>query len=499
MNNKAIEILKTFSKDEIKRFDDFLCSPFYNKSKKLITFYRALIRFYPAFESGQLNDKYLSKKISPELEFNKQTFNRLFFDLHHCAEEFLMTLNFRNSYAELQNCLREELFNRKLYKFIKDNIKQVKSKLDSFPEISPEHYINMFYLHTDINNLKKITLPRSGEVNIKSQLQSVTERAKHTSYLFATEMVRMYENFMTFDKSFDIVKETEFINSVFDKIDFEELLKILIKHSGGTRYEYYLINYLQMLMAFSNFENDKYYYEYKNTLNRNINFLNINEKRFHFGRLIRYCMQKREGGDQYNKFNFELFNIYEFILNNENYKSSVMHYFPTEFFRSILIHSLRLKKYKWTIEFIKKHTKLLDPARKKNIYHYSMALYYFHRKMYKDSMFNLNKIIFDNFVFKMDYKSMMLIIYFEMEQYESALSLIDSYNHFLAKDSTLSITVRKRQKRFINLINNLINFKTSAKKNPSYYYDRTVDSDLLFADWIRDKYISLNILPKKAV
>ena len=130
-------------------------------------------------------------------------------------------------------------------------------------------------------------------------------------------------------------------------------------------------------------------------------------------------------------------------------------------------------------------------------YHiYQYLLSWAHRKMYKDSLSNLSKIIFDHFHFKLDYKNMMLITYFEMEQYESALSLIDSYNHFLAKDSTLSISVRKRQKRFINLINNLIQFKTSAKKTSSYYFDRTVDSDLPFADWIRDKYISLNILPK---
>ena len=499
MNNKAIEILKTFSKDEIKRFDDFLCSPFYNKSKKLVNFYRALIKFHPGFDSAFLDEKSLSKKISPDLEFNKLTINRLFFDLHHCAEEFLMILNFKESYHESQDFLRDEFFKRRLYKSVEDNIKQAKSRLDSYPEICADYYINMFHLHTDINNHKKITIPHSNEVNIKSRLNNLSERAKHTSYFFATEMIRMYENFMTFDKSYDIAKESEFINSVFEKIDFEELLKLLITHSGGKRHESYLISYLKMLMAFSNIENEKFYFEYKSTLIQNIKFLSINEKRFHFGRLIRYCMIKRERGDQYNKFNFELFNVYEFILKNENYKSSIKQYFPPEFFRSILFHSLRLKKYKWTIEFIKKHIKLLDPARKKNMYHYSMALYYFHRKMYKDSMSNLNKIIFQEFLYKLDYKSMMLIIYFEMEQYESALSLIDSYNHFIAKDSTLSISVRKRQKRFINLINNLIQFKTSAKKTSSYYFDRTVDSDLLFADWIRDKYISLNILPKKAV
>ncbi|HMQ70519.1 MAG TPA: hypothetical protein PKC58_16200 [Ignavibacteria bacterium] len=499
MNNKAIEILKTFSAEEVKRFDDFLCSPFYNKSKKLISFYRILMKYYPSFDSAKLDEKSLSAKVSPDLEFNKMTINRLFFDLHHCAEEFLMILNFRESYYESQDYLRDEFFKRRLYKFVDDNIKQVKSRLDTNADICAEYYINMFHLHTDIKNLKKITVPHSNEYNLKSQLDSLSERAKNISYLFATEMVRTYENFLTFDKAYNIKKESEFLNSVFEKINFEDLLKLLIDNSGGTRNESYLICFLRMLNAFSNIENDKFYSEYKNTLILNMKDLSVYDKRFHTGRLIRYCMIRREKGDQYSKYNFELFNVYEYILNNEIYKTGIMQDFPPEFFRSIIFHSLRLKKYKWTIEFIKKYTKQLKPSRKKNMYHYSMALYYFFRKMYKDSLSNLNKIIFDDFFYKLDYRNMMLIIYFEMEQYESALSLIDSYNHFLAKDSTLSLSIRKRQKRFINLMNNLVQFKTTSKKTSSYYFDRTVDSELPFADWIRDKYISLNILPKKAV
>jgi len=499
LNNKAIDILKTFSRDEIKSFDEFLCSPFYNKSQKLINFYRALIRFYPAFDSKLLDEKALSKIISPELEFNKQTSNRLFYDLHHCAEEFLMILNFKESFHESQVYLRDELFKRKLFKFDEDNIRLVKGKLDKYPQIGADFFINMFHLHTDIHNLKKKTTSDTNEIIIKSAAENVSERAKHICILFVSEMVRNYEYIMTVDKSYNIEKESEFIISVFNKIDFPDFLKTLIAVSEGTRYEHYLSAYYNMLVAFSNFDNEKYYYDYKKSLLVGRDQLSLDQLRFHIGRLIRYCMNKRESGEQYDKFNFELFRVYEFLLEIENFNTSIVHYFPEMLFKTILLHSLRLRKYKWAIEFIKKYTKKLPPERKINMYHFSMAQYYFYRKMYKDSLFNLNKIKFDLFLFKIDYKNMMLVIYFEMEQYESALSLIDSYNHFLAKDSTLSLTVRKRQKRFINLINNLIQFKTTAKKTSSYYFDRTVDSDLPFADWIRGKYISLNILPKKAV
>lgn len=498
MENKAIYILKTFSKKDIKSFESFLYSPFYNQSKKLIKLYNALIKFHPSFNSKFLSEKRLSKKISPDLEFNRYTLNRLFFDLYHCEEKYLLIKSLEDN-PRSQDLLRGEFFKRKLYKLIEKNIYLGKKNLESNKDLNADYYLNMFNLYTDIHNLATITSSKSNKLRIKNNFDTLTKRGMYLTYFFVTEIIREYENLLTHNKTFNNDTNLNFINEIFTKFDFPELLKVLIHNAGNSTYSNILHIYLALLLTFSNLDKEKYYFNYKKVFLANINNLSIDEKRFHFGRLIRYCMMKREVSESYNKFNYELFNVYEFILKNENYKSAIMNYIPVELYRSILLQALRLKKYTWTIEFIKKYSKLINPSRRKNIYHFSMAEYYFQRKMYKDSRHNLHKIIFDEFVYKLDYKNLMLITNFELKEFDSALDLIESYKRFLSKDKTLSASSKKRHKNFINIVQNLIHYKTSANKISTYHIEKVFDYDMPYSNWVKDKMLELDIKLRKAI
>lgn len=491
--------MKTFSIDDVKRFEQFLNSPFFNQSKKLIKLYNVLIRFYPAFNSKFLSEQNLNKRVSPDLDFNRFTMNRLFFDLYRCEEKFLLIKSLEADPIKSQDLLRREFFERKLFKLIDKNIRFVTKNLDSNTNINAEYYLNKINLNTDMCNLTTITLSKSNKFHIKTKFEGLSDRAKYITYFFVTEMIREFENFSTHDKTYNIERNFNFIKNIFTVVDFPGLLRMLISNSGNPAYSNNLNVYLALLLTFSNMENEEYYFGYKKKLYSNLSDLSVDEKRFHFGRLIRYCMMKREVQDQYNKFNYELFNVYVFVLNNENFKSSVMKYIPVELYRSILLHSLRLKKYKWSIEFIKKYSKLINPEKRKNIYYYSIAEYYFHRKMFKDARHNLHKITFDEFIYKIDYKNLMLIANYELKEYESALSLIDSYKRFLGNDNTLSRDSRQKHKSFINIVKNLIQYITSANKVSTYHFEKAFDYDLPFSSWVKEKIEELNIKSRQAI
>lgn len=351
----------------------------------------------------------------------------------------------------------------------------------------------MFKLSTDVCNLFTITSSKNNSSQIKKKSEDISERAKFITYFFVTEMIREYENLLTHEKTYNSERNLAFVKDIFAIFDFKEVLRKLISSAVNPSYSANFSAYLSMLLTFSNPGNEAYYYKYKKNLHRSLNDLSADEKRFHFGRLIRYCMSKRESGDKHTKFDVELFNIYEFILKNEIFKSSVTNYMPVELYRSILLNALRLKKYKWTIEFIKKYSKSLKPDKSKNIFYYSKAEYYFHRRMYKDAMHNLQKITFDEFIYKMDYRNLMLIASYELKEYEGVIDMIDSYKHFLSNDDSLSGNSRKRHRRFINLIRTLVMHKTSANKVSSYFMKKDLVCDLPHSSWITEKFAECGI------
>ncbi|MEO8446878.1 MAG: hypothetical protein ABI528_05250 [bacterium] len=491
--------MKTFSREDLKRFRDYLHSPFFNKSRKLSKFYEELIKFHPAFDSKYLSEKTLSRKICPEIPFNKLTVNSLFFDLSSLAKNYIKIIAVENNSVEADDLMRREMMNRRMFGLMEANIELTHRKLENEGNINANYYVNMFYLLTDEYNMNKINKPKSNSEKVNSTIDILTERGKMILFFFITEMVREYENILTLSKTYDTGSDTNFIVDLFNNVDFFALIETVIEKEGDTKYGKILKLYLELLQTFSDFDNEKNYHRYKRSIIKYSSVLSPDEKRFHFGRLMRYCMFKNQLSKPDNRFGIELFNIYEYILKNENYRSSVMNYMPVELYRNMLLHGLRLKKYTWTVNFIKKYSKVLHPGRRENISHFSMAEYCFSRKMYRKVKLHLNKIIFEEFIYKLNYRNILLMTHFELGEFENALYLIDSYKHFLANDTTFSTDNKKRHIKFVNIVHKLILHKTTPNRISSYYIDKEYDENFPYKDWINEKISDTSDKIKKAV
>jgi len=493
MRHKVLEILKTFSPEEIKQFGIFLNSTYCNKSKRVSRLFNSLINFYPDFDSDSLTDELLSKDISPSLIYKCSTMKVIFSKLLKAAENYLIINNILDKKFEANDILRAELFKRKLFKFIGSNLRDSEKELESNIGFDAYYYINKFRLATDKSNLFYIVKPQHNKNSIFSDINIVNERGRYLIYFFVTEMIKEYDNLITMQSKFNPGSDSGFILDFFERIDFLELVNYLIKNSESKKYSGIFKTYLALLNAFRNFKNEEYYFEYRKQIIKNVNIFSMDERRFHFSRIMKYCILKRKAVLTSTNFDNELLKIYSYILKNEFYKSSVSDYIPAELFRNILLLGLRLKKYRWVIDFIKKYYKKLNPKRRKNIYNYSLAEYYFNRKMYKEALPYFHKVIPEDFMFKMDLKNLLLIAHFELKNYESALSLIDSYYHFLSKDKTLSIAQKKIYKSFANAVHRLIIEKTSPNKSFNYTLELSLKDDFPYKEWVNKKILEMSI------
>src|SRR5438445_227697 len=74
---RLIEILKTFDKDELKRFGRFIDSNYFNTNERIAILFKSLKKFYPEFESNDLNAQYLTFRTFMELCNLTQSLNVL--------------------------------------------------------------------------------------------------------------------------------------------------------------------------------------------------------------------------------------------------------------------------------------------------------------------------------------------------------------------------------------------------------------------------------------
>lgn len=494
ISHKIIEILSTFSKDDIKRFREYLNSPFFNKSAKLIKLFEVLIEFYPEFNSKNLTEEKIFKKVNPGLNFNISTLRNLLFDLANAADDFLTVTNFCRRNIEKADFLRDELFQRNLSKQLDSVIKKSVIIMNDVKNFDSAYYINKFKLTIDILNFNSMVIQKMDRNSIENAIDNLTENGKSITQLFAKEICRLYDNLNTHKTAYDINSENNFVFGLFGIMDFEKILRFVSENSGDKVVSIIFSLYLANYLAFSRMDNIQYYYDYKNLVMKEIDNLEVDIIRSHTINLIRYCIikSKLNNCDESDLFKKERFEIYNLTLENKFYKSDISPYIPIELYRPALKLGLELKKYDWAFNFIKKFKTEFPPERRENIYNFSCAEYYFCRGKYAEAMKSFHKVKFDHFMFKVDMKNLMLKTYYELDLYDNALSLIDSYKHFLANDITLSVIEKKINKNFVNTVQKMILYRTSGNKAGKYLIESEFKKVMINKEWAQEKFEQLD-------
>ncbi len=87
--SSAIEIISTFSKEDLDLFSDFLKSPYFNKIKNAVKLYTEIKRYAPGFDNENIDKEKLWKKIFPGKEYNYGTMKNLIHEFTRLAEKFV--------------------------------------------------------------------------------------------------------------------------------------------------------------------------------------------------------------------------------------------------------------------------------------------------------------------------------------------------------------------------------------------------------------------------
>lgn len=87
---KAIRLIQSFSPDTLKRLEDFLNSPYFNKSEALVNYFQALksLGFGEGIEPDSLSEK-AWKRAFPKKKFSKSYFDKLNSDLFSNLKTFI--------------------------------------------------------------------------------------------------------------------------------------------------------------------------------------------------------------------------------------------------------------------------------------------------------------------------------------------------------------------------------------------------------------------------
>jgi len=85
----VVQILRSFSKQEMKEFDKVVCSPFFGGSAYIYKFWRELKKYYPEFKEEKIERKKLFAALYPTKKYDDAVIRKIASLLHNMAERYI--------------------------------------------------------------------------------------------------------------------------------------------------------------------------------------------------------------------------------------------------------------------------------------------------------------------------------------------------------------------------------------------------------------------------
>jgi len=467
---KLIKILKSFSKSEIRRFSCFVKSFYRTGESKIIKLLREVVNYFPEFEDKNFTKQSLFNKLYPKKPYNDATIRKLISYLRNLAEEFLIHQNLKRNDIVRNLYLLKELSLRRADSLFEQTAALVEKQTKKYAK-NTAFYYNRFRLLNIINShygLRKRSIAVS----------NYQKEADSFFHYFFIEALNIY---------IYLANEKGISNREFDMILFNEVMSHL-NNNPYTEITSIPVYYNCLMLILT--EEEKYFQilkEIKKTLDNKINY---DELRIMYIVLQNFCVSRVKKG--IIKFKWEAFELQkESISGGFHLSGERIHTFT---FLNIVSEAASVGESLWGESFIQKYRHLLEAEHEFDIVNLSYAKCEFSRKEYEKALTRLGKINMENSQFKLSVKTLMLMIYYELNSYDSAISLLDTYKHFIARDKFLPKADRQNRLKFAKYFKEILNLKTGMNKDINLVKMNVLSTDnFVEKEWFLGKIDELKL------
>ncbi len=476
-NSSIISLINSFSINELKELKNFIISPYFNQNENVIKLFDYLISTNET-DRKKLTKQELHKYIFKDQKFSNENIKTIIYLLSRLCEKFMVISSFENEEIEYNKRLLSVLDNKGLDKHF---TKLLKRTLSRFPKESGVG-LNTIYNHSEYERtIIEYYTKRNNETEMFAHEQKLSEN------LIAAFLVDMFKQYNIFWRTgyLDNIKVHEFTSVMLSSIDLPKLFSIFDKEKYI--YKNLLLPYFDIYSFLKDEENKFNIMSLKESIINNKD-ISDNEKFILSTILVNtiYYKNLKSG----NEFTNELFEAFKLLL--ELYKYSGELHLRYTIFSNVLRIGLQLGEFEWTENFIKNSHVLLEPSIKENMFNYSSAYLSFAKNEFDKCLEYESKINFDTFQQRYYLRDLRLCSLYELGKFETALNLIDSYKHFIKKDTSYTAKMKHGYMLFLGFINDLIRLKLGlSRKNIGDINTKLQGSIPMRKDWLLRKFDEL--------
>ena len=454
LKSTLLEILRTFSKQELIKFEDFVRSPYFNKKENVLKLFLDIKKYSPELTDEALKKEKVWNRLFPGQIYNYGIMKNLIFDLSKLSEKFITNIRFNSDEFKKDEYLANELLRRELQSIYINKF----SKIDSEPDLQ---YLseNNLGINDYLNYKSKLfEINWSFQVNFDQGSRSEKDlQNSHDLYQLTGFLLFLFEAYRiavinNLDKNLDNDNNT--VTKVLELIlPGIEIIIQSVNQNSKTNSVYLNIYFLMYLALKENTESR--YLDFKKIVFDNLNILpKFTLQNIHLSLLTVFAKLNNT-----DKNLIEVIDIYDSLIENNLITERNTGIVPIHIFNNYISGCFYLSDPVKIENFANRFLNKLDPKHMENSKKYVKFMISFLNKDFDSALMCISLIDVTYPMQKITLKSQKAMCLYEIGDYEMFLNEFDNMKHFVKNNSFITDEFNKRFNLLFTVIKSLFNLK----------------------------------------
>lgn len=445
-----IKILKKLSVKEMNEFEKLVRSPFFNNHTTLIKLFSELKKYYPQFADKNITKEHLFHTINNGKRYDDKLFRKYLSRLNKLAEEYLNILQTR-----LENCRKElnvllQLSNRDVNEVYSRKLKEVEKSIERENKIEGVDYLLKHQLYT----LKYNHETTGNDITSKNEdlIASYDNLVNYFLFFSSSFLTQVDSN----QYSYSSAEDKYPLNILLDSSKIEEYIEKTKKlnNTGNKNRIFFFEIILNDLKMNSPDDGLNSFKKLKKLVYKNSDKLSDPMLYYLLQKMNVFCILESAKGKL--DMNREIFENYKMLMEKDLFNKDNTAVLSLLDFRVILSSALKNNEYDWAEKFINEKVHLLKEELRINVRYYGNAVLLFYNKNYTGALEQISRIKYESHPITVDIYILKLKIFYMLGHYDSAVSVEDSFRHFISGNKLISdfhkVTLRNFLKYFKSII-----------------------------------------------
>ncbi len=459
-NNRLKVLFSTLDPKEIRNFQKFIRSPFFNKEQILIDFFDFLVNYQRRSKAFPSKEK-ISLHLFPEQVYKDVRIRLLMSSLHKLIEHFLVYNRFFQNPIQFKIQLAKAYRLRNLPKHFEKNYRASQQLQEADSLRGAEYYFDKYQLqleHYRFISIKKRTEDLYlQELSNTIDLSFIILKLRQSCYILAHQQV--------YKKHYDF-----------------GLLEAVIEYAQqkGQLTVPAVAMYYYCYLMLKNPNNGTHFNDFQQLIFKHGDKFPESEIRDLYLLAINYCIKRiNDGNEIFRSKTLELYKngLSEKFLLEDNILSRFT-------YNNIVAAGLMNKEFDWVNTFIDQYKNALEKKYRESTFSFNKARLEYDRKNYPEALTLLQKSEYEDLLNNLIAKTLLMKIYYELEEFDLLTSHLDAMNIFIRRKKIIGYH-QENYRNIISFTRRLIElnpFDKDAKKQ--FRTELEASKVLSEKDWI---------------